>query len=99
MPQRLKGVTFVVVTFNGYWGKGSTLTEALKNCGPAFPAKAGVYRFPHELVDPESIEVNGHGGVTWQWAVEAFHTLRSDVVTLGVFEISKRRTLEPVEDV
>ena len=98
MGKRITGATFVVVTFNGYWGKGTSLIEALKNCGPAFPAKATVYRLPHKLVQPDSIEITGHGGVAWHWQDEAFYDLDSEVVTLGTFEIGKRRTLAPVEN-
>jgi len=97
MPKFERGVTYVVITHNGYWGKARTLPEAMQNCGLAFPTRATLFRFPHALVDPESIEITAHGSVRWEWAAKPFRGMGADVVTLGTFEISKHRNLTVVD--
>lgn len=93
---------FVIITNRGYWGKADSLKQALKNAG-GFPAEVIIYRFPNHLVDPDSIVVNGMGGVEYKYTdmglsfrdngFESMYTL----FKLGNFTCSKQLNLKPIE--
>jgi hypothetical protein len=58
---------YLIITFNGYWGKGETPEEAAKNCHIRSKWESGQLTYAdQDYIDGEAYH-GGYGSSSWSW--------------------------------
>jgi hypothetical protein len=87
-----------VISNSGYWGKGDTLSEALKNCSGSRPVRVTVYKLPHTVVDPASVAVTDYGTVRYRVVEDMVPFVKRLDHEVGRFTLLGNGNLKPQAD-